>query len=204
MVDENTAAQEFLDSAGASGQWAVPSGADVISVRSANLFANKLDSFLRRDVDVAVESDSRTGAVQSTVSVTLRNTVDPAKWPAYVTANTQGLPAGTNRDLLAVYSHLRLDDVTVDGRSAARASQEELGARVYSTSVDIPPGGTVRVVWKFSGSVRPRQPYRLTVLPQPLATPDTAKVTITQNQRPELVFRGEVTRTLHLSADSRN
>ena len=204
MVDENTAAQEFLDSAGASGQWAVPSGSDVISVRSANLFANKLDTFLRRDVDVAVESDSRTGAVRSTVSVTLRNTVDPAVWPAYVTANTQGLPAGTNRDLLAVYSHLRLDDVTVDGRSAARASQEELGARVYSTSVDIPPGGTVRVVWKFSGSVRPRQPYRLTVLPQPLATPDTAEVTITQNQRPELVFRGEVTRTLHLSADSRN
>jgi hypothetical protein len=57
----------------------------------------------------------------------------------------------------------------------------------------------VRVVWKFSGRVRPRQPYRVTVLPQPLAAADTAKVTITEDQQRHVVFDGPVTGPQQLS-----
>ncbi len=69
--------ERFLDRVGLSGQWAVPAGSDHVSVRWANLLANKIDSFIRRDIEVRTTVDHATGTLTEKVTVTVRNDAPP-------------------------------------------------------------------------------------------------------------------------------
>nr|WP_283250917.1 DUF4012 domain-containing protein [Rhabdothermincola salaria] len=169
--------EAFFDRIGLSGRWSVPDGSDVLSVRSANLLANKIDTFLFRDIDVATVVDPETGALTSTITVALRNDAPADGLPRYILGNRNDLPFGTNRQVVTLHSPHRLDTVTVDGRPGGVQAQTEFGQPVYSTTVDVGPGATRTVVFELSGVV-PSWPYRLEVLPQPTANPDQLTVRI--------------------------
>ncbi len=185
--------EAFFDRIGLSGRWSVPDGADVLSVRSANLFANKIDSFLFRDIDVATVIDPDTGELTSTVTVRLRNTAPGEGLPRYIIGNANGLPFGTNRQVVTLHTPHVLDAVTVDGLPRGVQAQTEFGGPVYSATVDVGPGATRTVVFELSGVV-PAWPYRLQIVPQPTANPDQMTVSVdgAPKMGPAPQFRGEL------------
>ena len=152
-------------------------GSDYLSVRSANLLANKIDTFMNRSIHVDTQLDAGTGSVRSTVTVSLRNDAPANGLPPYLIGNDRGLPSGTNRTLVTIYSPHVLESVSVDGRVSGVQSQTEFGGPVYGVPVDVAPGTTVTVVFELTGAFSGR-PYRFEVLPQATATPDLLTINL--------------------------
>ena len=193
-------AESFLDRIGISGLWTTTAGSDYLSVRSANLLNNKIDAFLWRTIDVDIQLDDANNTVHSTVTVTLRNDAPANGLPPYLIGNDRGLAIGTNRNLLTLYSPLRFQSVTIDGKPAGVQIQTEFNAPVLSLPVDIDPGATVTVVFELSGAIADG-PYNMEVLPQATANPDVLQVQIREKgSLPEkLSFAGPLDRTISLS-----
>ena len=170
-------AESFLDRIGISGSFSMTPGSDYLSVRSANLLANKIDTFMNRSIHVDPQLDAGTGSVRSTVTVSLRNDAPANGLPPYLIGNDRGLPSGTNRTLVTIYSPHVLESVSVDGRVSGVQSQTEFGGPVYGVPVDVAPGTTVTVVFELTGAFSGR-PYRFEVLPQATATPDLLTINL--------------------------
>ena len=193
-------AESFLDRIGISGRWTTTPGSDYLSVRSANMLNNKIDAFLWRTIDVDIQLDDANNTVHSTVTVTLRNDAPANGLPPYLIGNDRGLAAGTNRNLVTLYSPLRFESVTIDGEPAGVQIQTEFNGPVLSLPVDIDPGATVTVVFELSGAIADG-PYNMEVLPQATANPDVLQVQIREKgSLPEkLSFAGPLDRTISLS-----
>src|SRR5207249_3583734 len=107
----------------------------------------------------------------ATLSVTLHNAAG-ATGPPYVIGNHVGLPLGTNYQQLAVYTPLRLADVTARGRPVDRGAGTEYGRFVYYVLVAVPPSSDLTVTFSLEGEIARNKDYNLLVIPQPLANPD--------------------------------
>lgn len=177
LFDEGGAA--LADRLGTTRPFPAPDGADLAGLVTQNNANNKIDVFLRRTVDYRAEVDPATGQVEATATVSLANDA-PATGlpPAVIGSNDRDLPPGTNRLYLSWYSALRLEGATVDGVPATLERQRELGWYVYSTFVEVPPGGSVVVDLELAGFVDPGSPYRLHLPVQPLVAPDTWTVAV--------------------------
>jgi MFS family permease len=168
----------FLRDANVDGAWAPTEGADLVSVRTANQGLNKIDVFLRRTVAIDTQYDPQSGAVESTVTVTLTNDAPPDGLPDYIIGNQVGEPDGTNHQLVTLYTPMTFRSVTVDGQPSGIQYQDEFGIHTYGVPIDIPPGGTVTVSWTIAGAIAPGSTYLLHVLPQPLANDDQLTVKV--------------------------
>jgi len=153
-------------------------GTDLLAVITQNSAQNKIDVFLRREVDYAVSFDPATGAVSSTATITLRNDAPADGLPdAVIGSNDQGLPRGTNRTWVSVYSPLALREARLDGsRVGVEYGRELAGAEgpgygVYGGFFTIPPGGSITLELDLEGTVAPGA-YRLRLPVQPLVNPD--------------------------------
>ncbi|MDD9370317.1 MAG: DUF4012 domain-containing protein, partial [Acidimicrobiales bacterium] len=155
----------------------VDEGTDSFLLTTANAGGNKIDLFLRRREQYDVRWDPSTGEVTSTLRVTLENTAPAEGWPHYVIGNSVGLPPGTNRSYVSIYSPFALDEARLGGQPVAIQSELELGRNVYSLFVDIPPGGSVDVELDLTGSVDGRR-YELDLPVQPFATVDEVAVNV--------------------------
>jgi hypothetical protein len=184
------AAEAFFDDVGLSGRWTVRAGADVLSVRSADRLANKIDSFLHRDIDVETIVDPTTGVLRSTVSVTLRNDSPPGGLPHYMIGNTDGYPTGTNLHLLALYTPHQLARSTLAGTPIGVQRQRQFDLHVYSFLVELPPESSRTLVIELQGMVAPGAPYLLDVLPQATANPDTLTLTVGDGSADQLLHDG--------------
>ncbi len=67
--------------------------------------------------------------------------------------NEVGLPTGSNRSYLSVYSPFAITGATVDGRPVQLLAEREFGRLVYSTYIDITPKTTAKVVLDLEGAV---------------------------------------------------
>jgi hypothetical protein len=167
-----------LHDAGVTGSFLPPEeGVDTVSVTTANAGASKIDLFLNRRERYDVRWDPATGRVTGTLTVSLENTAPAEGWPDYVIGNGVGLPRGTNRSFVSIYSPFQLEEARVAGGPAALQAEIEAGRNVYSTFVDIPPGGTVEIELDLSGTIEGRR-YQLDVPVQPFATVDTLDVAV--------------------------
>jgi Protein of unknown function (DUF4012) len=151
---------------------------DFLSVRSSNLGLDKIDAFLQRSVDYRAQVNPSTGHVDATVTVTLHNTAPGTGLPAYVIGNHDGLPPGTNEQQLAIYTPLRLVDVTSAGQPLGRAAGSEFGRFVYHVIVHVPPQSDLTVTFSLEGEITPGMDYHLVVVPQPLANADDLHVAV--------------------------
>jgi hypothetical protein len=192
----------FLRRIGIAGALAPPAANDQLSLRSSNLIASKIDVFLHRSVDTTVHIDPSTGAITTTVEVTLRNDAPSSGMPAYVVGADDVVPSGTNRDLLSLYTPLSLAAATVDGEPAGVQAQEELGSQVYRVPVDIPAGGQVVVRYTLEGpppaALAATGRYVIEVIPQPLANPDTWNVEVSVGDEAVASSAGSLTSTLKI------
>jgi hypothetical protein len=168
----------FLDRLGTRGAFAPTPGADYLSVRTADALSNKIDTFLDRAIEHQVAVDPATGRVQATTTVRLTNRAPGGGLPRYVIGNDDGLPPGTTRLYLSLYTPLDLLDASLDGAPMGVEPQREFGGNVFSQLVTIPPGGTVELRFRLEGLREPGPGYRLDLLAQPLANPDQITVAV--------------------------
>lgn len=170
--------QELMAEVGALGRLAPPERSDLLSVRMANLRANKIDTFVHRSIAYDATYDSRTGEVDATVTVTVRNEAPASGLPAYI-IGPEGAedPPGTSKLLTAIYTPLLATGATVDGQPAGLEPQREVGLNVFSAPLTIPPGGEVTLEVRLSGTVEGMgDTYRLLASSQPLANPDDLSI----------------------------
>ena len=125
---------------------------DGLAVVSTNAGANKLDAYLRRSIAYDAIVDEDTGRIQAAVTIRLANDA-PTDLPADAGGNPFGLPPGTNRQYLSVYSPWELTAAELDGEATGMEPEHELGWNVFSRYVDIPPGGEVELRLGFAGEV---------------------------------------------------
>jgi len=95
-----------------------------------------------------------------------------------VIGNAIGLPPGTNRSFVSIYSPLALAGARLDGQPAALQSELEMQRNVYSTFVSIPPGGAARLELNLAGTVKEGRRYRLMLAPAGTAQADQAQVSV--------------------------
>ena len=146
-------------------------GADGLAVVNDNASGNKIDSFLHRSVTYLPVFDERTGRTSATLTIELTNDAPAIGYPDYVIGNLLGLPAGTNRTLLSVYTPLSFTKVTLDGEPIGMTGGEEQGWNVFSTFLTLAPGEQ-RVIEIALDGVLSAGDYRLLYRPQPLANPE--------------------------------
>ncbi|HEY3000455.1 MAG TPA: DUF4012 domain-containing protein [Acidimicrobiales bacterium] len=179
-TDVTTALPLFV--AGINGQIPTPRddlANDTITLTTANAAANKADLFLHRSESYDITWDPETGKVTGTLHVTLKNDTPTSGLPTYVIGNAVGLPVGSNRSFVSVYSLFDLDAARMGGQPASMQSETELDRHVYSTFVDIPPGGTADIELDLSGTLERSHTYRLDIPAQPFASPDQVAVNVT-------------------------
>ncbi len=168
--------QPALNELGIGGSWSAPP-ADGFAVVSNNAAANKLDAYLKRNIAYEAILDEATGQITATAEIRLVNSA-PTGLPGDVGGNPFGLPDGTNRMYLSVYSPLELTSVELDGRPTGLEPGTELGWNVYSRYVEIPLGGEVVLRLGLAGQLPQDEPYELVLHSQPLAYPDVTRVDV--------------------------
>lgn len=171
--------QDYFTKIQMSGAFQSSAG-QVLSVVTNNAAGNKVDLFLQRSLRYDAVFDPATSRVTGTITVQLRNSAEPeSDLPDYVVGNLVGLPEGSNRSYLSVYSTHMLDAARLNGQPVSLQSQLELQTNVYSTFVDIPPKGTVTLELDVHGQQMLPGFYSLKVLSQPLVEAEQMEFNLT-------------------------
>ncbi|MGA2521742.1 MAG: DUF4012 domain-containing protein [Acidimicrobiales bacterium] len=148
-------------------------GEDLVSVSAQNAGANKIDAYLHQSIVDRVLENPTTGAVSATVTVSLRNDAPSSGLPPIVidSPSAPGTPTGANYDWLSIYTPFTLRGISTEGAISPVSSGRELGVKVYSGWVLVPPQSTLTVAFSLSGSVFPGPAYELHVRLQPSVNP---------------------------------
>jgi hypothetical protein len=179
MVAATRPSEEHLYQALGVGGAMAPVRGDFLGVITQNAGGNKLDAYLRRDIDYRVQLDPADGRLVAHVRVTLHNDAPP-DLPRVVlgTDYFPDLPPGDNKMYLSVYSPWPLLAATLDGAPVTLESAAELGRQVYSAGVVVPSKGSVTVELTLRGRLSPSDSYRLDVHRQPTAAPDQVGLSV--------------------------
>jgi UDP-N-acetylmuramyl pentapeptide phosphotransferase/UDP-N-acetylglucosamine-1-phosphate transferase len=178
---------EQLDTAGAApGR----GKADLVHVTTQNVSANKLDYYLRRDIDYRVQitpgAAGEPAQADALFSMKMSNTAPAEGLPKVVAGPFEGQPgrfrAGELLSFVSVYSPLTLEAASIDGRPLELTpAARELGANVYSTYVDLAAGQERTLEFRFSGTATVRGDgwYTIDVGRQPLLEADQTRISVT-------------------------
>ena len=175
------AEHELLDTIDITGALPAVNGNDALLVVTNNASPNKIDSFLKRDVTYEVTYDVLTGATRGLLGVELVNSAPTSGLPDYIIGNGFGLPTGSNRTYLSIYSPLDLGAVMIDGALSAAMVEREGDYYVYSLFLDLAPGATRFVVLELNG-VLDTGGYRITA--RPTSSVERTELAITTNDTP--------------------
>jgi hypothetical protein len=168
----------------------VREGHDLLAVTSSNAAGSKIDLFLERQLAYDVTWDPDSGRVSGTVTATLTNGAPASGLPDYVIGNVIGLPTGTNRSYVSIYTPLEVRAARIDGEPASIGASRELDRNVYNAFVDIPPGGTVTIELDVTGTVDGDE-YELDLAQQPLVHPEQAEISVAIGGDDVLTVRGD-------------
>ncbi len=160
--------QDFLNDIGLLG--ALPELSDEdggFSLAVTNASANKIDSFLEREVSIT-EDRSTDGTRRLVADVTLTNTAPSAGLPTYVIDNEVGLPTGTSRLLVTYYGPATFESATLDGQPIGVERFEEGGWFGHRHAVDIGPGQSVSTSIVFTLDNPGGETFEPTTWEQPL------------------------------------
>ena len=139
---------------------------DGVAVTVDNASANKLEAYL--DVKVKYLTVDRDGVRSGRVTVTLTNNAPSSGLPNYVIGNALGLPKGSSRLWVSVYTAMPMMAAQIDGVAQGMQTAQVFGWFSSSNFFDIPPGATRTLVLEAQGVVNPNEPLK--VVTQPLAT----------------------------------
>ena len=103
----------------------------------------------------------------------------PGASPTYVIGNAVGLPAGSNRTWVSIFSRLPVDDVRIDDRPVAIELGVEAGYYVTSAFVTLASGDSATLTVSMSGRLDIADGYHLAVRTPPAVTPMPVRVEAT-------------------------
>jgi hypothetical protein len=171
--------QRLFQDLGVAGQMA-PVRGDFAGLVTQNASGNKIDYFLRRSLDYKVRLDPGSGRLDATATVTLHNGAPATGLPPTVIGNEliPPLPDGDNKLYFSFYTPWQLVDASLDGAPVEMTDESELGRRVYSAALIVPPQGDVTVVLHLSGHLVGTGGYHLGVYRQPMVAPDALTTTL--------------------------
>ena len=192
--------QAVIQLIGMSARLPSPEGNDGLAIVSNNVAGNTIDAFLHRTVTYTASLDPATGAVNGDLVVTLQNTAPSTGYDDYVIGNELGLPIGTNRTSLSIYSPLSAGAVSLDGVAATARPSSELGWNVSTLQIDLAPGQTRTVHVLLSGLLADADHYQFVWRPQPLTNADRVELVVTDGDD-DITFSGELARTSVVDAD---
>lgn len=173
------AEQRLFTAIDADGSMPTANGHDAFVLAHQNYGNNKVDAYLQRTIAYDVQVDQRTGQVDATATITLRNDAPGSGLPSYVIGNQRDEQPGSNVMNLTAFSALGVQSASLDGQPATLTRGVERGLNAYDLRLTIPPGQTRRLVLHLTGGVDLQAgPYRLTVAPQPSVNPDRFTVTV--------------------------
>ena len=118
------------------------------SVAVTNASANKIESFLEREVATEVV-DGPDGARRLVADVTLTNGAPSSGYPEYVIGNPLGLPVGTSRLMVTFYGPPIDGGVELDGERIDVATFTESGWLGYRTTVELASGASASFHLEF-------------------------------------------------------
>ena len=171
--------QAVLEQIGMSGTLSDAGTGDGVAVVFNNAAGNKIDYYLAADAAYEVTADARTGSASGRLDVTITNTAPTDGEPGYVIGNPIGLPVGTNRTLISVFTQLPVTNALLDGRQAIVEPGTEADYFVTSTYVVLPAGATTTLSLELDGRMDVADGYDLvgrtppTVAPTPLTVAAT-------------------------------
>ena len=171
------AAQEVVERTPVAGRFRPQVGHDLLSVRSSNLNANKIDGFASRTVDYRVAYDPVSGRVSSVVDVAVTNEAPLSGLPG-ILIGIDSRPPGTNRMLLTVWSPQELVSVSVDGAAVPSGTQPDGEVLSHTVRLAVPPGATQVVRFELTGRIDTGPTYRHVTYQQPAVTPDVVSVAV--------------------------
>ncbi|MDY7104540.1 MAG: DUF4012 domain-containing protein, partial [Actinomycetota bacterium] len=175
--DDDTSA--LVERAGLDGSLVPDEAAasDVVSLRSANASANKIDTFLDRSLRWSAEvADDGTLRVDGEITVT--NRAPTTGYPDYVIGNEVGQPVGSVTTLVSLHTRHRLVSSSVDGVETPLEQRSEEGLFAYTAIVTIPAGGSSTIRFRLRGEEPVGDRYELVVVGQPTVNPDRVVVTL--------------------------
>jgi hypothetical protein len=112
---------------------------------------NKIDAYLEGDAEVDLDVDVRAGTAAGKLWLNLRNTAPASGLPDYVIGNLVGLPRGTNRIIVTVYSTSPIVEMYDEAGAASWVPGTERGLYTAAMTLEIPPGGMATVTAKTQG-----------------------------------------------------
>lgn len=175
-----TAPQPLLRSVGLAQAFPAAGRGNLLAVTTQNQGNNKLDAYIHSSIVDNVAYDAANGVTASQVTVTLHNDAPPSGLPDYVIASDKdpGLPLGTDRLWLTLYSPLSFHRASVNRAPVGMSSGSELGVHAYSMFVDVPSKGTVEVVVDLAGRLKAGDDLPMSVRTQPSANPQAVRIVV--------------------------
>ena len=168
--------------------------ADGLAIVTNNASGSKIDSFLERSETYTGVYDPATGWISVDLEVIIKNNAPPGGYDDYVIGSKIGLPLGTNRTLLTVYSPLNVDSVMVNDVPVASTGGSELGWHTTTVMLDVGTGDLATVTLQLSGAIA-KNDYRFVWRPQPLTRPDSLALSVRSTNGDQLaVAAGQIKR----------
>jgi hypothetical protein len=176
--------QRLFEELGAAGNMPAVNG-DFAGLVTQNASGNKIDYFLRRALDYKVRVDTESGRLDATATITLRNEAPASGLPPTIIGNEviPPLPDGSSLLYVSFYTPWQLVGARLDGAPVIFEDQTELGRKVYSAGVLVPPKGQVVVELRLTGRLPDAGGYRLDVFRQPTVVPDELTTTLAVDGR---------------------
>jgi len=163
--------QVVLEQIGMSGTLPEPGAGDGVAVVFNNAVGNKIDYFLGASANYAVTADARTGTTSARLEITMTNGAPVDGEPGYVIGNPIGLPVGTNRTRISVFTRLPVKQVLVDGQPAESEPGAEADYFVTSVYVLLPAGATAELSFEMDGPMDVADGYQLVTRTPPTVAP---------------------------------
>ena len=184
--------QALFERLGVTGSLPEPAGHDVLVIALNNTAGNKIDNFLDVDLDYVVDPDAASGGIEARLRMTMTNSAPASGLPQYVIGNQVGLPAGTNRTWVSVYTVMAVTDARLDDVSQPVEVVREHGLLANAVLVELPPGSTRDVEFDLAGPVGAHdRGYRLELRTPPAVRPFSTSVRIVSDDGSEIVERVE-------------
>lgn len=159
--------QAVMETVGIDGS--LPSAAehDGLAIAFNNAVGNKIDYYLDAAAEYTVTADASTSMVSGQLELTMANGAPTTGQPEYVIGNPIGLPWGTTRILVSVFTKLPVTDARLDGEPIATETGVEQGYVVTSAFVVVPAGQTGTLTVGMSGQMDVTDGYVLSTRTPP-------------------------------------
>ncbi len=163
--------QTVLEQIGMSGTLLDPGTGDGVALALNNAAGNKIDYYLAAHATYDVTADARTGTTSARLDVTITNGAPTEGEPGYVIGNPVGLPVGTNRTRVSVFTRLPVKQVLLGGRAAVSEPGSEADYFVTSVYVTLPAGASTVLSLEMDGPMDVADGYTLVTRTPPTVAP---------------------------------